>query len=87
MPFLINIYIRAYTHDACIRVTCACACTNTYSAYTDDHPHTCKTPALAEVPRFKQKIYTFQNVKKSHIYETVYQKLRNRLPKSTKPFT
>ena len=57
------------------------------SAYTDDHPHTCKTPALAEVPPFKQKIYTFQNVKKSHIYETVYQKLRNRLPKSTKPFT
>ena len=46
-----------------------------------------KTPALAEVPPFKQKIYTFQNVKKSHIYETVYQKLRNRLPISTKPFT
>ena len=42
------------------------------SAYTDDHPHTCKTPALAEAPPFKQKIYTFQNVKKSHIYETVY---------------
>ena len=46
-----------------------------------------KTPALAEATPFKQKIYTFQIVKKSHIYETVYQKLRNRLPKSTKPFT